>query len=381
MTNKVYVVTFLVVLGLAALTQAQTFTTLYQFTSGSDGEFPYAGVVQDKAGKLYGTTMFGGTLGYGVVFKLNTFGQKTVLHNFGASGDGQYPADSLTRDGNGNLYGTTSHGGAKGDHGTVFKIDTAGNETVLHSFAGGRSDGCSPQQGLLRDKAGNLYGTTALCGSAKQGTIFKIDSAGNFSILHSFAGSPSDGSSPVVGHLTMDTKGNLYGLTWDGGANQVGALYKLSRKGKLSLLYSFQATGWTVCGVAGTVALDKNGNLYGTTELCGSLNYGTIWKVSKKGKETILHDFGPSDGCEAGGVVRDAKGNLYGTLWGGCGSSYYGALWELSAGGTFTLLHSFNSSDGQQPDSDLWRTNKGELFGATSAGGFYGYGTVWSYVP
>jgi uncharacterized repeat protein (TIGR03803 family) len=205
--------------------------------------------------------LYGGATWYGAVFKLNTAGEETVLHSFctpqsPSCVDGDYPDEPLARDGKGNLYGTA--GGGTG-YGTVFKIDTAGKETVLHSFAG--PDGCSPRQGLLRDKAGNLYGTTYLCGSSNQGTIFKIDSAGKFSLLHSFAGKPSDGGGPVSGNLTMDAKGNLYGLTWNGGANDVGALYKLSKKGKLTLLYSWQPCGWSVSGAAGTVARDKDGNL------------------------------------------------------------------------------------------------------------------------
>jgi len=369
----------LVVLALAALAPAQTFTTLYSFT-GSDGASPFAGVVRDKAGKLYGTTQQGGRHGYGVLYKLNAAGTETVLYSFCSQAycaDGKFPENSLVRDDKGNLYGTAD--GGDHDSGVVFRIDTAGNETVLYSFAGG-SDGCGPAQGLLRDKAGNLYGTTQLCGSTNQGTIFKIDRAGNFSLLHSFAGSPSDGASPISGHLTMDTKGNLYGVTWDGGAYQNGALYKLSKKGTLTLLYSFKPTGGFICGAAGTVVRDKNGNLYGTTQYCGSNGGSSLWKVSKKGKETIVHDFSSSDGCWPAGVTRDSKGNLYGATY-ACGDNDYGTLWELRAGGTFTVLYRWNSGDGH-PNGDLWVTNKGKLFGTTSGSGCCSnYGTAWSYVP
>ncbi|HWY59256.1 MAG TPA: choice-of-anchor tandem repeat GloVer-containing protein [Terriglobales bacterium] len=154
MTNRVYVMTFLIVLVLAALAQAQTFTVLHNFSGGSDGWGPYAGLIQDPAGDLYGTTSLGGdpncTPGYGygcgVVFKLDTVGTETVLHTFWGS-DGTNPVAPVLRDKAGNIYGTTSYGGSSG-YGTVFKIDTAGIETVLYSFTGG-PDGCYPFQGVV----------------------------------------------------------------------------------------------------------------------------------------------------------------------------------------------------------------------------------------
>jgi uncharacterized repeat protein (TIGR03803 family) len=135
--------------------------------------------------------------------------------------------------------------------------------------------------------------------------------------------------------------------------------------------------------------MDKAGNLYGTTYGCGSSGQGTVWRVSKKGKETILHSFagGSTDGCQpSAGVVLDSKDNLYGNT-SGCGANGYGAVWELSKKGKLTLLHSFDYSDGDYPQGELLRTAKGELFGTTVWGGDLsgcnggGCGTVWSYVP
>jgi uncharacterized repeat protein (TIGR03803 family) len=214
MINRPYVLTLTVVVLFAALAQAQTFTTLYSFTGGSDGNGPEEGVIQDPSGNLYGTTYGGGDLncwqgyGCGVVFKLDTTGIVTVLHSFSYS-DGSSPGAPVARDKAGNLYGTTQAGGAVGNFGVVFKIDTARNETVLHSFTA-RSDGWCPYQGLVRDKAGNLYGTTSSC-YPTHGTIFKINNKGNFTLLHSFTGS-SDGAFPAGGHLTMDTFGTS--LAW-----------------------------------------------------------------------------------------------------------------------------------------------------------------------
>src|SRR5579863_8631905 len=164
--------TFAALLVLAALAQAQTFTTLYSFTGGSDGNLPQAGVIQDSSGNLYGTTWMGGevqddcnySLGCGVVYQVNSSGAETVLHTFGvSSGDGVFPITPLARDSHGNFYGTTYEGV---DYGTVFKIDPKGNETVLYNFyRGSGSDGCLPAQGLIVDNSGNLFGTTSECGS------------------------------------------------------------------------------------------------------------------------------------------------------------------------------------------------------------------------
>jgi len=379
------------VLGLSALEQSQTFTTLHNFTGRADGAFPEAGVIQDRAGNLYGTAALGGHLGCysgwgcGVVYEMNTAGTETVLHSF-SKPDGFMPYTPLARDDAGNLYGTTVYGGSH-DFGAVFKIDSAGNETLLHSFPGGRSDGCNPEQGLVRDKAGNLYGTTNGCGTSGGGTLFKVDSAGNETVLHNFAGGSSDGAMPQYGHLAMDKYGNLYGLTQYGGAGAgcssgCGVLYKLSKSGTLTVLHSFAGGASDGCYPFGSVTIDKARNLYGTTLGCGASNGGTIWEVSKKGKKTILHSFaGRSDGCDPwAGVTRDSKGNMYGVTY-GCGANYDGALYELSANGTLTLLHSFDSSDGLHPLGEVLRTADGTLFGTTAYGGAYGDGTAWKYVP
>jgi uncharacterized repeat protein (TIGR03803 family) len=390
-TNRVYVMTFLVVLVLAALAPAQTFTVLHNFTGFSDGWGPYAGLIQDPAGDLYGTTSLGGdpncTPGYGygcgVVFKLDTAGTETVLHSFWGS-DGTNPVAPVLRDKAGNIYGTTSRGGSSG-YGTVFKIDTAGTETVLYSFTGG-PDGCYPYQGVVVDKSGTVFLTTSECGSSGYGTIFKVDSAGRFSLLHSFTGRSSDGAYPWYGHLTMDWAGTLYGVTSGGGAYGNGVLYELSKKGKLTVLHSFAGGSSDGCAPNGSVVQDKAGNFYGTTSFCGSDNYGTIWKVSKNGKETILHNFagGSSDGCNpAAGVTRDPKGNLYGVTY-GCGANNYGALYKLSTSGTLSLLHSLGGDVSSFPTGEVLRSAKGVLFGTTA--GFLSYtccdcGSVWSYAP
>jgi len=373
------------VLGLAAIesAQAQTLTTLYNFTGGTDGGSPYAALVQDEAGNLYGTTLVGGASKHGTVFKVSQSGKETVLHAFTGGADGSWPFAGLIRDNASNLYGTTQRGGSS-RHGTVFKVDTNGTETVLHSFAGGASDGCFPVGGLLLDKAGNLYGTTYQCGASGYGTVFRIDTSGAETVLHSFAGGSSDGAYPYYTSLIMDKAGNLYGVTEQGGGgNSNGVVYKLNKSGTLTVLYGFTGRSSDGCNPLGSPFMDKQGNLYGTTHACGASNEGIVWKVSKKGTETVLHNFTgkSSDGAYPyAGVMMDAKGNFYGdTEEGGLASD--GTVYEMSKTGTITLLHTFIGSDGANLFGGLLRDSKGNFYGTTYQGGSSRSGTVWKLTP
>jgi uncharacterized repeat protein (TIGR03803 family) len=189
----------LVLLVSGASAQTQTFTTLYTFSDFNDGGLPDAAVVQDPAGNLYGTTQEGGVGGYGVVFEVDTAGKETVLHSFAPPPDGSWPTTPVVRDSGGNIYGTTNIGGSRrcdySGCGVVFMLDKTGMETILYTFGNasdgsGGLDGCFPGQGLVRDNDGNLYGTTnGNCKGSRYGTIFKVDSAGNFTLLHTFTGS------------------------------------------------------------------------------------------------------------------------------------------------------------------------------------------------
>jgi uncharacterized repeat protein (TIGR03803 family) len=375
----------------APVAQAQTFSVLYSFLGPPDGGVPYASVVEDKAHNLYGTTSWGGShIHYGTVFEINSAGTETVLYSFADERiDGLDPEAPLLRDNAGALFGT-SVGGGPADAGLVFKVDSAARETILHRFAGGTKDGCDPYGGLIEDISGNLYGTTYACGTFGHGTVFKLSKKGKETVLHSFAGAITDGAYPYYGNLLMDKRGTLYGVTWEGGSPKCndgyypgcGVVYKLSKSGKLTLLYSF--TGETNgCYPVGTLAMDKAGTLYGVAGGCGSSQFGTVWKLSKKGTETILHNFagGTTDGAyPSAGVVLDANGNLYGETFNG-GAYNGGTVYRLSKGITLTLLHSFDpySEDGLAPCGGVLRDAKGGLYGITSWLGNGGYGTVWSY--
>jgi uncharacterized repeat protein (TIGR03803 family) len=353
-------------------------TVLYSFGAGStDGQHPIAGLVMDSAGNLYGTTYYGGVNGDGTVFKISAAGTETVLYSFKAgSTDGANPQSGLIMDNAGNLYGTTYYGGVNGD-GTVFKISAAGTETVLYSFKAGSTDGENPQSGLVMDSSGDLYGTTTLGGANGNGTVFKISSAGTETILHSFG--VSDGHDPLAG-LVIDNAGNLYGTTMMGGANGIGTVYEISASGTETVLYSFGANSTDGGEPQAGLAMDSAGNLYGTTWIGGANSISTVYKISAAGTETILHSFGASstDGKQPWArLVIDSAGNLYGTTM--SGGDGIGTVYEISASGVETVLYSFgaSSTDGQNPQAGLIMDSAGNLYGTTYSGGANGYGTVF----
>ena len=376
---------FIPMLGLSAAqpAQARGLTVLYNFAGSSDGGDPYASLIRDSKGNLYGTADYGGTSFAGVVFEVAPDGTETVLYNFSGGADGAQPFSALARDKTGNLYGTTTMGGSA-NAGVVFKVDPGGTETVLHNFTGG-SDGTTPTGGLLEDKAGNFYGTTSQGGTSNAGTLFKISAKGKYSVLHSFTGAANDGKYPTYTSLLTDSKGTLYGVTEEGGAADGGVLYKFTRTGKLTILHSFMGGTSDGCNVLGVPFRDGNGNFYGTTSSCGASDLGTVWTVSANGNETVLHSFagGTADGeYPLAGVIVDPGGNIYGNTETG-GTSNFGTVYAISPSGTFALLHSFDGTDGKYPYGSFVRTAKGTLFGSTQNGGTIGYGTVWkiSKVP
>jgi uncharacterized repeat protein (TIGR03803 family) len=258
------------------MTPTGTATALYTYT-GYEGHHPNGGLIIDTLGNLYGTT-YAGAGGYkepGFVFKLTPTGALTSLHDFKAyKGDGQFPSAGLVMDGEGNLYGTTSAGGHGGDIGpgkvicsrgcgTVFEVSAAGAETTLYTFKGfGKKDGALPLAGLIRDASGNLYGTTWGGGAYGYGTVFQVTATGGETVLLSFTGT-ADGSNPE-GSLIMDAQGNLYGTTDGGGAYGYGTVFEVTAPGKEIVLYSFTGGEDGAYPADGLVS-DEHGNLYGTT--------------------------------------------------------------------------------------------------------------------
>jgi uncharacterized repeat protein (TIGR03803 family) len=375
--------TLAVVLVLGAVTthsaRAQTETVLYSFNGIPDGRDPRGGLVLDAQGNLYGTTVAGGTTNSGIVFKVTSAGEETVLHSFvHPGGDGYDCVAGLVRDKNGNLYGTTHAGGASLS-GTVFKVTPAGTETLIYSFTGG-ADGSTPEAGLLQDAQGNLYGTTSGGGAHHFGTVFKVTQAGVEKVLHSFAGG-KDGAGPYAG-LVRDKKGNFYCTTAGGGANGAGTVFKMTPTGTVTVLHSFQLgrkDGWWP--KAGLV-LDASGNLYSTTFEGGAFGKGTVFEVTPTGTHKILYSFGrdPDGNQVYAGLVTDGQGNLYGTTSAG-GTSGSGTIFKVTPSGKETILYSFKGTDGRAPYAALVRDVQGNFYGTTSGGGAHGFGTVFKLTP
>jgi uncharacterized repeat protein (TIGR03803 family) len=257
---------------------------------------------------------------------------ESVLYYF--PGSGHYgPVTGVVLDKEGNLYGVADDGAL----GEVYEVTTSGTEKELYGFTGG-ADGYGPAGDLIFDKKGNLYDTTAYGGEGQDcylgcGTVFKLAPDGTETVLYSFTGG-MDGYSPLAG-LVLDRKGNLYGTTFSGGGSGCGG------------------------------------------------GCGTVFKLAPDGTETVLHRFDDSDGANPrGGLVFDAKGNLYGTTTGG-GAYGGGTVFKLTSSGgnwTETVLHSFGWSDGAGPYGSLLRKG-GILYGTTSWGGANNRGTVFALNP
>jgi uncharacterized repeat protein (TIGR03803 family) len=339
---------------------------LHRF-NGIDGSSPYAGLIRGSDGNLYGTTAGGGTYGWGAVFKIAPDGTESVLYSFTGGSDGASPYASLLRDNDGNIYGTTSNGGTT-DSGVVYKLASDGTETMLYSFSG-ESDGAYPFAALTRDPAGNFYSTTASGGVYGRGVVFKLAPDGTYAVLHSFAGGHNDGNNPYGG-VVRDAEGNLYGTLSTGGPYRYGLVYKLAPDGRYTVLHAFGLPGDGAGPFYGTLIRDAAGNLYGATPNGGAYSSGTIFKIAPDRTETVLYSLrGGQDGRNPNtGLAMDALGNLYGPAHGG-GVQDFGVIFKLAPDGTYSVLHAFaGGSDGGYPYGTLVVSPSGTLFGTTSGG-------------
>lgn len=379
---------FLGVLSAGGTARAQSFRVLYNFMGGTDGMNPSSTLLRDSAGNLYGTTDLGGAFGAGTVFKVDPSGVETVLYSFAGGTDGYFPQAGLLRDAAGNLYGTTLEGGGtscSAGCGTVFKVDVTGTETVLYRFVGG-TDGNYPFAGLLMDVAGNLYGTTTEGGGTPCpygcGIVFKVDALGTETVLYRFVGG-TDGEYPY-GTLVADAAGNLYGTTLYGGTYANGTVFELQATGTEVVLHSL---GWSQ-GVEPESGVIRNssGNLYGATTH-GALGSGAIFEMAMNGKLKVLHSFQHSFGRGTDGasptaaLIRDVAGNLYGTtVFGGLYGD--GTVFKVSAGGAENVLHNFTGpTDGASPWGGLIRDSTGNFYGTARFGGSYDAGVVFEISP
>jgi uncharacterized repeat protein (TIGR03803 family) len=405
---------FIVLMVACAPTLAQQEKVLHSFNAdGEDGAFPIAGMVFDKAGNLYGTTVYGGRYNYGAVFELMPASgggwTERILHSFNNNGkDGYSPYGSLVFDSSGNLYGTTYLGGENAA-GTVFELTQASaggwSEQVIHSFSDSSTSGRFPTSGLIFDVAGNLYGTTNEGGTYGYGTAFELMAkpGGGWvqEVLHSFDENGVDGYFPFGG-LVFDSAGNLYGTAYLGGAYSNtfigGIVFELMPMANgtwtETIVHSF-GSGQDGVGPYAGLLLDGAGNLFGTTFYGGAdnSNYqdGTVFELSPGSggswTESVLHSFGGGqvDGWGPyGGVVLDSAGNLYGATENTLESGD-GVLFKLapSQGGTWTetILTSFAGTNGNSPRSTLAFDGKGNLYGTTFYGGAHNCGVVFEVAP
>ncbi|MGB8965279.1 MAG: choice-of-anchor tandem repeat GloVer-containing protein [Candidatus Cybelea sp.] len=368
---------------LSAAAQAQqqrTGSTKYQVVfsfgnsvNGYDGVYPLAPLI-DVKGALYGTTVYGGSYGYGshvgsgTIFSISTSGTENVLYSFSGGGDGASPFAPLT-DVKDRLYGTASTGGTYGN-GTIFSVGTAGTGfRVVHAFRGGTADGADPMAGLLAVN-GKLYGTTQAGGTQGEGTAFSISLAtGKERILHSF-GLSSDGANPLA--ALVNVQGKLYGTTQAGGASGAGTVFSLSVTGKEMVLHSFGKGSDGRIPAASLVA--ANGTLYGTTQNGGAYTFGggTAFSIATSGSnEKVLHSFGGgNDGSQPQANLIVARGRFYGTTYAG-GAAGFGTVYQMSKTGKERVLHSFTedyNNDGIWPRAALVEVT-GTFYGTTQEGG------------
>jgi len=391
---------FLLVVVAAQFAPAQTLIVLHNFTGAMDGQHPYDGVTLDRAGNLYGTAYEGGT-GAGTVYKLSHQGSGWIFSTLSTfAGGGAGPYAGVIFGANGTLYGTTSKSSVNGGNGTVFNLSPPPSickssfcpwtETVLYSFTGS-PDGYGPGLGdVTFDSVGNIYDTT-YSGGNDYGIVYQLTPSGGTwteNILHTFG--YSDGAYPYS-RVIRDSAGNLYGTTWGGGTNDGGTVFEMSPSGlgwTHTVLYSFQAATDGGNPYSGLI-FDSSGNLYGATSSGGSGGGGTVFKLTPAGNgdwtySVIYSLTGTNDCGPQNNLAMDQAGNLYGTTY--CdGANQVGNVFKLTPSGsswTYTSLHDFTGgNDGEIPFCSVAFDGSGNLYGTTVTGGSRGAGTVWEITP
>jgi uncharacterized repeat protein (TIGR03803 family) len=366
------------------ITPSGTFTVFGNFDYYNKGGYPRGSLSQGGDGNFYGMTNYGGTYGYGTVFKITPGATITVLRHLNTA-DGVNPYGSLYKNSDGYFYGMTYSGGVSNSYGTIFKISSTGSFSVLLRFPD-NAWGVSPYGSLVQAKDGNFYGTAYEGGTYGQGTIYKLCPSGSFTTLRSLNGT-SNGSYPK-GSMVQGTDGNFYGMASSGGTNNYGTIFKMSSTGTLTVLknLSYDTTGGSPYG---SLVQGTDGNFYGMTYQGGANNsgasnsYGTIFKITSTGTFTVLKnlDYTTTGGNPYGSLVQGSDGNFYGMTYQG-GASGYGIIFKITSTGTFTVLQNLDYySTGGAPYGSLLRGTDGNFYGMTYQGGTNGYGTIFKITP
>jgi len=308
----------------------------------------------------------------------------STFSNFGTvTNDGYASFSNLIQATDGNFYGTTSKGGIN-NIGTVFKITPGGTRTTLYSFGTATNDGSTPDCGVAQASDGNLYGTTYSGGASNLGTVFKITTGGTLTTLYQFSSSGGDGAHPFAPPV-QGSDGNFYGTTSQGGSAGYGTVFKITSGGTETVLYSFSGSGGDGRNPYNPLLQATDGNFYGTTLNGGSSNIGTIFKITSGGTKTTLYHFGSVSGdgynpfCA---LIQASDGDLYGTTHGDSVNSF-GTVFKITTGGTLTTLHTFSNvgNDARYPYAGLIQGIDGNFYGTTAGGGTGGSGTLFKMTP
>jgi uncharacterized repeat protein (TIGR03803 family) len=343
--------------------------------NGANGDEPNAGLVMDPAGDLFGTTAEGGGNGDGTVFEIvHGSNAITPLASFNGT-DGQNPKSGVALDSAGDIFGTADVGGAYSD-GTVYEIAAgSGVITALVSFNG--TNGENPYlNGVVLDSAGDLFGIAHEGGSGGDGAVYEI--AAGSGIITDLAAFNGTNGENAVGGVVLDSSGDLFGTTSQGGADSQGTVFELvNGSGVISTLVSFNVTDGETPHVG--VVLDSSGNLYGVTYRGGPKNEGTVFEVGHATNAvTTVASFNATNGeYPSSNAVMDSSGNFFGTTT-VAGTYSDGTIYEIAHGsGLVTTLASFNGGDGSDPLGNVVLDSSGDLWGTTYAGGASADGTVF----
>jgi uncharacterized repeat protein (TIGR03803 family) len=361
-------------LAVAGVAHADTrFTVIANFDA--TGNTPAAALTRTTDGHFAGTTTQGGPANAGTVFTMTASGDVTILHAFTGGADGADPYGALVQDADGSLVGTTSSGGAA-NAGTVFRISSTGNFTLIYTFGAG-TDGAYPYAGLLRATDGNLYGTTSGAGGYGAGTVFKLAADGTFSVVYTFTGG-ADGGYPYSS-LVQGADGRFCGTTSAGGATGYGTVFCLGGDGTLATLYAFTG-GSDGAYPYGGVAVATDASLYGTAAEGGDYGQGTVFKLAPDGTFTVVHEFvgdASDGGYPVAGLAQAADGSYYGTTYVG-GPQNAGSVFHLTLDGGYAIVYAFAAAeDGGYPYAGLTQGAAGTLYGTASYGGAQGVGTAF----
>jgi uncharacterized repeat protein (TIGR03803 family) len=329
-----------------------------------DGAFPYAGLIQGNDSYLYGTAEGGGKDYDGTIFKTTLTGSLTTIYAFTNGNVGAYPFGGLVQGTNGYFYGTTSAGGLDSD-GTTFRlVSSTSVVTFLYSFTDG-NDGANPMAGLVQASDGNFYGTANSGGEYSSGSVFKMTTNGTVTGLYGFTGN-NDGAYPYAG-LIQGRDGKLYGTTSEGGSDGFGTVFSLTLSGVLTTLVSFDSLDGSFPQAGVIQGVD--GKLYGVTSEGGSNGYGTVYCLTTNGVLTTLFSFAATNGnTPLAAVVQGTDGNLYGTTSSG-GLGGQGTAFRITTNGTLNTLLWFDGLNGADPEGAMVQASDGNFYGTTAQGG------------